>query len=154
MKVAVGADELGYLLKEAVKDHLEGLGHEVLDFGVERDEVADYPDVAEAVARAIAAGRAERAVLCCGTGLGMAITANKVPGIRAGTVMDPYSAERLVRSNNAQIICMGGRTIGPEVAKLLVEHFLASEFQGGNSARKVAKIEALDARHAGASSES
>jgi len=146
MRVAVGADELGYDLKEAIKIHLEAQGHEVVDFGVTSDEVADYPDVAKVVALEVAAGHVERAVLCCGTGLGMAITANKVPGVRAGTVVDPYSAERLVKSNDAQVLCLGGRVVTSEVAKLLVDHFMASQFQGGNSARKVAKINALDDR--------
>jgi ribose 5-phosphate isomerase B len=144
VKIAVGADDLGFPLKEAIKEHLQARGHEVIDFGVGLDQTADYPDVAEPVARAVAQGKAERAVLCCGTGLGMAIVANKIAGVRAGTVSDPYSAERLVKSNDAQVLCLGGRTIGPEVANLLVDHFLASEFQGGNSARKVAKISALD----------
>lgn len=151
MKIAFGADELGFELKEALMTHVVALGHEVVDFGVAAQETADYPDVAEAVAREVAAGRADRAVLCCGTGLGMAITANKVPGVRAGSVTDPYSAERLVKSNDAQIICLGGRVVGAEVAKLLVEHFIDAQFQGGNSARKVAKIEAVEQRRGGGS---
>jgi ribose 5-phosphate isomerase B len=144
MKLAIGADQHGYVLKEALKLHLEGLGHEVRDYGVDGQEPVDYPDVALAVARTVAAGSVERAILVCGTGLGMAIAANKVPGVRAGTVADPYSAERLVKSNDAQVMCLGGRVVGTEVAKLLVDHFLGSTFQGGDSARKVAKLEALD----------
>jgi ribose 5-phosphate isomerase B len=93
----------------------------------------------------VASGQVERAVLVCGTGLGMAIVANKVPGIRAASVTDPYSAERAIRSNNAQVLCLGGKVLGVDVATLLVDHWMAGEFAGGGSARKVAKIEALDA---------
>ena len=153
MKIAVGADHLGYPLKESVKAHLTGLGHEVVDFGVQDATPADYPDIAVVVAREVAAERFERAILVCGTGIGMAITANKVPGVRAANVADPYSAERAVKSNNAQVLCLGARVVAPEVADLLVDHWLASEFQGGDSARKVSKIDALDAERAGEGSE-
>lgn len=149
MRIAVGADHLGFPLKESVKAHLAGLGHEVVDFGVDDTSPVDYPDVAVVVAREVAASRFERAILVCGTGIGMAITANKVPGVRAANVADPYSAERAVKSNNAQVLCLGARVVAPQVADLLVDHWLASEFQGGDSARKVAKIDALDAGKAG-----
>jgi ribose 5-phosphate isomerase B len=145
MRIAVGSDLHGYAMKEAVKSHLGEHGHEVVDFGVGLDEDVDYPDIAEPVARAVASGQVERAVLVCGTGLGMAIVANKVPGIRAASVTDPYSAERAIRSNNAQVLCLGGKVLGVDVATLLVDHWMAGEFAGGGSARKVAKIEALDA---------
>lgn len=144
MRVAVGADHLGFPLKESVKAHLEALGHEVVDFGVNDAAPMDYPDVAVVVAREVAASRFERAILVCGTGIGMAITANKVPGVRAATVTDPYSAERAMASNNAQVLCLGGRVVAPHVAAILVDHWLAAEFGGGDSARKVSKINALD----------
>lgn len=144
MKIAVGADHHGFRLKEQVKEHLSGLGHHVEDFGCHDDEPVDYPDVATEVARSVAEDQAERAVLVCGTGLGMAITANKIPGVSAASVSDPYSAERAQKSNNAQVLCLGGKVVGGEVAKLLVDHWLNSEFQGGGSARKVGKIAALD----------
>lgn len=142
--VAIGADDLGFPLKEVVKAHLEARGCEVVDFGVHDDAPVDYPDVAVEVARAVADGRFGRAILVCGTGIGMAITANKVPGVRAASVSDPYSAERARKSNDAQVLCLGSRVVGTEVAKLLVDHWLDSEFAGGNSARKVAKIQAID----------
>jgi ribose 5-phosphate isomerase B len=145
VKIAVGADHLGYPLKESVKAHLEGLGHEVVDFGVDDPAPIDYPDVAVVVAREVAASHFDRAILVCGTGIGMAMTANKVPGVRAASVADPYSAERARKSNNAQVLCLGSRVVAPQVADLLVDHWLASEFQGGDSARKVSKIDALDA---------
>jgi ribose 5-phosphate isomerase B len=145
VKIAVGADHLGFPLKESVKRHLEGLGHEVVDFGVGDDRPVDYPDVALVVAREVAEEHFERAILVCGTGIGMAITANKVPGVRAASVADPYSAERARASNNAQVLCLGARVVAPQVADILVDHWLAAEFQGGDSARKVSKIDALDA---------
>ncbi|HEX6655969.1 MAG TPA: ribose 5-phosphate isomerase B [Candidatus Limnocylindria bacterium] len=145
MKIAVGADHLGYPLKESVKQHLEGLGHEVVDFGVGDDQPVDYPDVAVVVAREVAANRFERAILVCGTGIGMAMTANKIPGVRAANVADPYSAERARASNNAQVLCLGARVVAPQIADILVDHWLAAEFQGGDSARKVSKMDALDA---------
>jgi ribose 5-phosphate isomerase B len=148
MRIAVGADINGYELKEVVKAHLIALGHDVLDFGVESDQDVDYPDVAEPVARAVAMGEVERAVLVCGTGLGMAIVANKVRGVRAAPVTDPYSAERAIRSNDAKVLCLGGLVTGRNVAPLLVDHWLSGEFAGGNSGRKVAKIEDLDRREA------
>lgn len=144
MKIAMGADHLGYELKETVKSHLTGLGHEVTDFGVFNVDEVDYPDIAVVVARQVAAGTFDRAVLVCGTGIGMAITANKVPGVRAASVSDPYSAERARKSNDAQVLCLGSRVVGPGVATVLLDHWLAAEFQAGRSALKVAKMNALD----------
>lgn len=144
MRVVVAADENGRVLKDAVAEHLRVTGHEVHEPGGSAAPGADYPDVAEAAVQLVVDGLAERAILICGTGLGMAIAANKIPGIRAGSVTDPYSAERLVKSNDAQVMCLGGRVVGSEVAKVLVDHFMASTFQGGESARKVRKIHALE----------
>ena len=149
MEIAIGADDLGFPLKEALAAHLRDLGHEVVDFGCHSTDPVDYPDVAVEVARAVAAGRFGRAILVCGTGIGMAITANKVPGVRAANVSDPYSAERARKSNDAQVLCLGSRVVGTEVARVLVDHWLASEFDGGGSARKVGKIRALDGERAG-----
>jgi ribose 5-phosphate isomerase B len=146
MKIAVGSDHHGFHMKEQVKEHLVALGHEVDDHGCTSADEVDYPDIAVSVAEGVAAGTSERAVLICGTGLGMAIAACKVPGVRAAPVSDPYSAERLQKSNNAQVLCLGAKVVGPEVATMLVDHWLNSEFQGGDSARKVAKIDALDER--------
>jgi ribose 5-phosphate isomerase B len=149
--IALGSDEAGFELKEALEAYLTDRGYEVIDFGCHSLDPVDYPDVAVEVARAVAAGRTDRAILVCGTGIGMAIAANKVPGVRAASVTDPYSAERARKSNNAQILCLGARVTGAELAKVLVDHWLASEFAGGGSARKVAKIDALDDGHAPAS---
>jgi len=146
MKIAVGSDHHGFQMKEQVKAHLIALGHEVDDHGCHSTDEVDYPDVAVSVAEGVAAGQTERAVLVCGTGLGMAIAACKIPGVRAAAVADPYSAERLQKSNNAQVLCLGAKVVGPEVATMLLDVWLDSEFQGGDSARKVAKIDALDER--------
>ncbi len=148
MRLAVGADPNGLEMKAIVKRHLQGQGHEVVDFGVHEGQDEDYPDVAEPVARAVASGDVERAVLVCGTGLGMAIVANKVRGVRAAPVTDPYSAERAIRSNDARVLCLGAKVIGPELAPILVDHWLSGQFQGGGSARKVDKINDLDRREA------
>jgi ribose 5-phosphate isomerase B len=149
MRIGVGADLNAYELKELIKAHLIERGHEVVDYGVESDQDVDYPDVAEPVARAVAGGELDRAVLVCGTGLGMAIVANKVHGVRAASVSDPYSAERAIKSNNAKVLCLGALVVGKSVAPLLVDHWLEGEFAGGGSGRKVAKIEDLDARERG-----
>jgi ribose 5-phosphate isomerase B len=116
---------------------------------VESEQDIDYPEVGEPVARAVAAGDVDRAVLVCGTGLGMAIVANKVHGVRAAAVSDPYSAERAIKSNDARVLCLGAQVVGQNVAPLLVDHWLDGEFAGGGSGRKVAKIEDLDRRERG-----
>lgn len=144
MTIAIGCDEAAYALKEELKRFIEEGGHRVIDCGVGEGEVALYPDVAVAVATKIAEGSADRGVLCCGTGIGMAMTANKVPGIRAAQCHDTYSAERAVKSNNAQIITLGARVIGAELAKTIVRTFLASHFVDGPSTPKVDKLNEYD----------
>jgi ribose 5-phosphate isomerase B len=143
--IAVGADNAAFELKDLLAQHLRDSGYEVKDFGTDPDNPEDYPDVAVEVA--VARGDHERAILCCGTGLGMSITANKVPGVRAAQCHDVYSAERARKSNNAQVFTMGGRVIGPENAKTGLDAWLASEFEGGGSAPKVEKMEEIDRRY-------
>lgn len=145
MRIVVGSDHLGRGLKDALRDHLRSQGFEVDDAGTFTDDPVDYPDIGRAVAEDIAAGHHERGVLVCGTGIGMAMAANKVPGIRAAQIADPYSAERAAKSNDAQIVTLGALTVGVEAAKLLVDAFMRSEFAGGRSGPKVAKIDAIDA---------
>lgn len=141
MKIAIGCDEAAYHLKVAIMKHLDTKDNiEYTDFGADEGEVILYPDVAQKVATAVAAGDFDRGILVCGTGIGMCITANKVPGIRAAVCHDPYSAERSRKSNNAQILCMGERVIGVEVAKYLVDIWLSCDFAGGGSAPKVQRI--------------
>lgn len=141
MKIAIGCDEAAYCLKMELIAHLrEKEGMELTDFGAASGEMVLYPDVANDVARAVAAGTFERGILVCGTGIGMAITANKVPGIRAAVCHDPFSAERARKSNDAQILCMGERVIGVELAKYLTDIWLDCDFSGGTSRTKVDRI--------------
>lgn len=144
LRVAVGADNAGADLKNAIKAQMEQDGVEVVDFGVpDKSDSTAYPHVGLDVAKAVANGDAGRAILICGTGIGMAITANKVPGIRATVAHDSYSVERSVLSNNCQILTLGARVVGPELAKKLVKEWLALEFDPSSaSADKVAIITA------------
>ena len=137
-KVAIGCDPNAVGLKEILKKHLEELGHAVEDFGSD-DPI--YANTAIRVAESVAAGHHERGVLLCGTGIGVSISANKVPGAYAALVTDPYSAERAQKSNNANIICMGAQTTGPEVAKYLLSIFMDSSYSpGGRSEPKIQRI--------------
>lgn len=150
--VAIGADNAGVELKNALKKQLEAdPGIEVIDFGVPdaADETA-YPHVGLDVAEAVARGDARRGLLVCGTGIGMAITANKVPGIRATVAHDSYSVERAVLSNNCQVLTLGARVVGPELAKRLVREWLGYEFDPASaSAEKVAVISEYERRERG-----
>ncbi|MCB9959444.1 MAG: ribose 5-phosphate isomerase B [Rhodospirillaceae bacterium] len=152
MSIGIGCDEAAFELKEVVKAHLQALGQEVEDYGVHNTDPVLYPDIAATVAKAVAAGRHARAVLICGTGIGMSITANKVPGVRAAQAHDTYSAERARKSNDAQILCMGARVVGPELAKSIVTAWLNSEFQGGGSTAKVERIKAYEREFMGTGS--
>ena len=149
MRIAIGCDEAAYELKEILREHLARPGAEVQDYGTFDAAPVPYPDIAFAVAEAVASGRHDRAVLLCGTGIGMAISANKVPGVRAAQAHDTYSAARARMSNDAQIVTLGARVVGSEVAKSIVDAFLASEFQGGRSTAKVARIVAYEASRTG-----
>ena len=140
MKIAIGCDEAAFDMKEQIKAYLVSLGEEVEDFGVYDTNPVLYPDIAVKAAQSVAQGRNERGILMCGTGIGMAISANKVPGIRAAVCHDPYSAIKSRTSNNAQIMTMGARVIGIELAKTLVSIWLQNNFGGGGSTAKVEKI--------------
>lgn len=142
--VAIGSDDAGFSLKERLVQVLREEGQEVTDFGCHSPDPVDYPDVAFDLARAVARGDHDRGILICGTGIGMAIAANKVAGVRAAQGHDPYSAERARRSNDAQILTLGARVIAPELASSLVRTWLHAEFDGGASARKVAKISTIE----------
>jgi ribose 5-phosphate isomerase B len=147
--IALGSDEAGFALKQELAAFLRGLGHAVEHYGCHTAAAVDYPDVAETVALAVAAGHHPRAILVCGTGIGMAIAANKVPGIRAAQAHDTYSAERARLSNNAQIVTLGARVVGPELAKSIVRTWLGAEFAGESSAsfHKVRKLMEIDHRY-------
>ena len=146
-KIVIGADNFGLPLKQKLSEYLCFLGYEVEDMGVQDGDPVDYPDIGTALAEKIAARLYDRGILVCGTGAGMAIVANKVPGVRAVCVQDPYTAERARASNNAQIITFGSQITGIEVAKKLLDIWLKSEFQGGRSAPKVKKIDELDLKY-------
>ena len=144
LRIVVGSDEAGYEYKEALKGDLRGDTRvaEVTDVGVGADERTAYPHVAVAAARMIVEGKADRALLVCGTGLGVAISANKVPGVRAVTAHDSFSVERSVLSNNAQVLCFGQRVVGLELARRLAREWLGYEFDTHSaSAEKVAIID-------------
>lgn len=140
MDIAIGCDEAAFTLKEAIRDFLAAEGHAMTDYGTYDGAPVLYPDIAVTVAEAIKAGKHERGILLCGTGIGVAISANKVHGIRAAQTHDTYSAERAMKSNNAQIITLGARVIGPELAKTIVKAYLSSQFSGGPSAEKISRI--------------
>jgi ribose 5-phosphate isomerase B len=152
LKVAIGGDEAAFALKEILIAHMQEQGYQVEDFGTFNAEPILYPDVAIEVATAIKEGRFDRGVLVCGTGIGVAISANKVPGIRAAQAHDTYSAGKARTSNDAQIVTLGARVVGPELAKDIVTTFLGKSFPGGPSAEKVAKIREYEERLAGSSS--
>ncbi|HGH5397822.1 TPA: RpiB/LacA/LacB family sugar-phosphate isomerase [Raoultella planticola] len=142
LKVAIGADDAATGLKNLVKEHLQQKEIEVVDFS--HDVVGNeqmYPDIAFNLASAIREGEFERGLLFCGTGIGMAIVANKVPGVRAAQCHDIYSAERARKSNNAQIMTLGARVVGSELALMLVDAWLAAEFEAGRSGPKVKRID-------------
>jgi len=148
MRIAFGCDEAAYKLKVEIMNHLKDREDiEMADFGADEGAVVLYPDVAYAVADAIANGDYDRGILFCGTGIGMAICANKVPGVRAAVCHDPFSTERSRKSNNAQVMCLGERVIGPELAKYLVDIWLGCDFAGGGSVPKVARINELEQEH-------
>ena len=143
-RVAIDCDEAAIDLKKVIYDYLKKRGVPVTDLDYLGREKADYPEIGFHLAQEISRGHYDRGILICGTGLGMAMIANKVEGVFAGTCHDVYSAERLKKSNNAQVLTMGARVIGPELAKMVVDAWLQSEFQGGGSTPKVDRMRALE----------
>lgn len=141
MRIAIGSDHAGLRLKQALAEHLLELGHEIEDVGTHSDESTDYPDYAHQVARRVLDGDAERGVLVCGTGHGMAMAANKNPGIRAACVLDAFSARMVGLHNDANVLCLGQRTTGEGLAVDLLDAWLGARFEGGRHARRVGKME-------------
>jgi len=144
MVIAVGSDHAGYHLKEHVKAALEAAGHEIIDVGATSADSVDYPGFAERAARLVADGEAERGVLACGSGNGVAIVANKVAGIRAVNAHDPAEAEMARRHNDVNVITLSGARRAPDEADAIVERFLRTAFEGGRHARRVGQIAELD----------
>ena len=140
MKIALSADHRGYSAKERVKSLLTSLGHEVHDFGCNGAESCDYPDLAVAAAQAVADGESERAILLCGTGLGMSIAANKVKRVRAALCHDELTAQFSRKHNDANVLCLPADLIGEQLMRLIVESWLDAKFEGGRHARRVDKI--------------
>ncbi|HYA27259.1 MAG TPA: ribose 5-phosphate isomerase B [Acidobacteriota bacterium] len=148
MRIVIGADHAGFDLKQILVAYLRHHGHEVIDEGTDSDEPVDYPDFAEAVSKVVLAGEAERGVLVCGSGVGASVAANKIPGIRAGLCHNTYSARQGVEHDDMNILVLGARVIGVEMARELVDHFMAAKFNGAERhRRRVEKIKAIEKRY-------
>lgn len=148
-KIAIGADDAAYAFRDAIVKYLMEQNIDVVDFSSDkRQEARFYPDVAHEVAMAIKQQAFQRGILICGTGIGMSIVANKVPGVRAAQCHDTFSAERARKSNNAQIITLGARVIGTELGKKIIQSWLEAEYEGGGSKPKVERIDYYEHQHA------
>ena len=148
MRVGIAADHGGFTLKEDLRGQLAAAGHDIVDFGARRlDSDDDYPDFVIPLARAVAAGRVERGVAVCGSGVGASVCANKVPGVRAGLINDHYSARQGVEDDHMNLICLGGQVMGPMVAWDLLQTFLAADFsQAERHLRRLGKVAALETK--------
>ena len=144
MRIALGSDHAGFHLKDLIARHVADAGHDVLDLGTDSTDRVDYPDFGAAVGRAVAEGRADVGLCVCGSGIGIAMAAGKIPGIRAATVHDVTSARMARAHNDANVMCVGERFTGPQVALDAVDAFLDTDFDGGRHTARVAKIDALD----------
>jgi RpiB/LacA/LacB family sugar-phosphate isomerase len=148
MRLVIASDHAGFALKESLAAYLRQLGHEVVDVGTYNTEAVDYPDYAEALGKALLDGLAERGVLICGSGVGASVAANKLPGIRAGLCHDTYSAHQGVEHDDMNVLVLGGRVIGPELAQELLRAYLGATFTGEERhRRRLAKIYALEGRY-------
>jgi ribose 5-phosphate isomerase B len=148
MKIAVAADHAGYVLKQTVVDDIRAAGHEVLDLGThDPTQPDDYPDFARLACEAVRHGQVQHAVVVCGSGVGVSVAANKFPGIRAGTCHDHYSAHQGVEHDDMNVLCLGARIIGPELAREIVQAFLAATFSGEERhVRRLAKVREIEAQ--------
>ena len=149
MRIAIGADHAGYGLKEVLKGYLKEQGHEVEDLGAHSEETSDYPPICAAVARAVRDGRAERGIVLGGSGQGEQMTANKVRGIRAALCHDLYTARMARSHNDANVLSMGARIVAPEMALLILETWLQTEFEGGRHERRVGQIMEIEREETG-----
>jgi ribose 5-phosphate isomerase B len=148
MRVAVGADHGGFPIKGAIIDEVRALGHEPVDKGTDSTEAVDYPDFAAAVGESIMAGEAVRGIILCGSGVGACVAANKMPGIRASVCHDTYSAHQGVEHDDMNVLCLGARVIGPELALELVRAFLGASFSGEDRhKRRLEKVNAIERRY-------
>lgn len=148
MRIVIGADHAGFELKQLIGDYLRHLGHDVVDVGTDRDDPVDYPDYAEALSKVILEGRAERGVLICGSGVGASVSANKIPGIRAGLCHNTYAAHQGAEHDDMNVLVLGARVIGIALARELVDAFLSARFNGEERhRRRVAKIKDLEKKY-------
>jgi ribose 5-phosphate isomerase B len=147
-RVALGSDHVGYELKEAIKAYLTALGVECPDFGTDSKDRTDYPRFAEQVAQSVVSGKAERGILICGTGVGMSIAANKLPGIRAVVCSEAYSAVLSREHNDTNVLALGARVVGPGLARTIVEAWLRASYEGGRHARRLEMIAELETKRA------
>ena len=141
MKIALGADHAGFLLKEQLRAYLVARGHDVLDLGTSSTESVDYPDFGLAVGKAVASGQAGRGVLCCGTGIGIAIAANRVKGVRAGVPNDLFATRLMREHNDANVIAFGARQTAAPLAEAMLDLFLITPFAGGRHERRLQKLD-------------
>ncbi len=144
MKIAIGSDHGGFESKKIVVDALQKLGHKVVDMGTTSEESTDYPDYAKKVGKAVALGRADRGVLICGTGIGMSIAANKIPGIRAAVVWNVKTASLASEHNCANVLCLSGRFIKPSLLPKMIKAWIKTPFAGGRHQRRIRKISKLE----------
>jgi len=149
MRIAIGCDHRGYSIRGKLVELLHRLGHEVTDLGTHSQDPVDYPDIAAAVARLVSQGAVERGILICGTGLGMCIAANKVPGVRAAPCHDDLTAEMSRRHNDLNVLCLSADMLGERLIDRMVEIWLTTPFEGGRHARRVEKIALLEREHLG-----
>ena len=147
MKLVLASDHGGYDLKEEIKKHLEGKGYEIEDIGTYNKDSVDYPKYGRAAAEMVAAGKADKGILCCGTGIGISLAANKVKGIRCAVVSDTFSAKMSRAHNDANMLSLGGRVVGAGLALEIVDIWLATEFEGGRHARRLALITEIEKTH-------
>ncbi len=143
MKIALASDHGGFALKEAIKAHLNEKGYEILDLGTHSEESVDYPQYGKACGEAVASGEAQRGIVCCGTGIGISIAANKVKGVRAAVITNEFMAEMTKRHNDANIIALGGRVLETAYAIKLVDIWLETEFEGGRHQRRVDMLDEM-----------
>ncbi|ABW20104.1 ribose 5-phosphate isomerase B [Alkaliphilus oremlandii] len=147
MKIAIGSDHGGYGLKELIRKHLQEKGFDIKDFGTDSTASVDYPDFAKAVGEAVVAGEFQRGILICGTGIGISIAANKIPGVRCALVGDCFSAKATRQHNDANILALGERVVGPGLALEIVDIWLSAEFEGGRHQGRVDKIADIEKKY-------
>ena len=153
MRIAIGADHAGWPLKEELVVHLKQGGHDVLDLGTSGADPVDYPDYAAAVAEAVRGGKAERGLIVCGSGAGACVAANKIPGVRASVCHDTYTAHQAVEHDDVNVLCLGARVIGGQLAREIVDAWAAARFSGEERhRRRLEKVRALERKYAKGSS--